>query len=140
MKVQRGFTLLEVLLVLTILGGAGFALAVKLPLDFQVQRLNLTSTQLLSDLRDARQAAMAENTWYQVKFFTYERTYRILRQGTKVKDVPLPEGIKFLNTPQDLTFNAVGNPIPGMTISLVNQKGQKRNVIVAPVAGRIREE
>lgn len=140
MKSSRGLTLLEVLLALAILGGAGFALAIKLPLDFQAKRLELTATVLLSDLRDARQAAMAENTWYQVKFFRYDKYYRILKQGTKVKDVPLQEGINFYNTLPDLTFNAVGNPIPGMTISLVNQKGQKRNVIVAPVTGRIREE
>lgn len=137
---NRGYSLLEVLLTLALLGGAGFALAVKLPLDFQAQSLNLSTTQLLEDLRDTRQAAMAENTWYYVKFFPTERTYRILREGTKVKEVPLQDGISYFNTVPDLMFNAEGNPIPGMTISLVNRRGQVRKVVVAPVNGRIREE
>lgn len=135
-----GMTLLEVLLVLVILAGAGFTLAVKIPLDFQGQALNLSATMLLEDIRDARQAALAENTWYQVKFATAQRSYRIYREGVKVKEVSLAEGIRFNNTPQDFVLDAGGNPLPGTTISLVNQAGRVRTVVVAPVGGRIREE
>ncbi|KLU58564.1 hypothetical protein CEB3_c45800 [Peptococcaceae bacterium CEB3] len=134
-----GFTLLEVLLTLALLGGAGFVLAVKLPLDFPARQLDLSAAQLLTDLRDTRQAAMAENTWYSVKFFPVERTYRILREGAKVKEVPLQEGVSFMQTVPDLTINARGNPSLGMTVSLINRRGQVRKVIFAPVNGRIRE-
>lgn len=135
-----GFTLLEVLLTLALLGGAGFVLAVKLPLDFPARQLDLSAAELLTDLRDTRQAAMAENTWYCVRFFPVERTYRILREGAKVKEVPLQEGVAFVQTLPQLIINARGNPTEGMTISLINRRGQVRKVIIAPVNGRIREE
>lgn len=139
-KTERGMTLLEVLLALAILAGAGFTMLVKIPLDFQGQALNLSGTMLLEDIRDARQAALSENTWYQVKFVLAQRSYRIYREGVKVKEVSLTDGVRFNNTPQDFVLDASGNPLPGTTISLVNQAGRTRKVVVAPVGGRIREE
>lgn len=140
MKTTRGMTLLEVLLALAILAGSGFTLLVKIPLDAQGQALNFSATLLLEDIREARQAALSENTWYQVKFATVQKSYRVYRENIKVKEVFLEEGIRFYNTPQDVTLDARGNPLPGTTISLANQAGRIRNVIVAPVGGRIREE
>ncbi len=135
-----GFTLLELILVLTILAGAGFVLIIKLPLQSQSRSLSLTSTQLLADLRDTRQAAMAENTWYQVRFFYEPKYYKITRQGVLVKQIELEKGIVFGNKPPDLTFSATGTPSVGMTILLETSAGEQRKVIVAPVSGRIREE
>ncbi|HWQ89359.1 MAG TPA: prepilin-type N-terminal cleavage/methylation domain-containing protein, partial [Desulfitobacteriaceae bacterium] len=68
-KQCQGFTLLELTLVLAILAGSGFFLFIKLPLHLQSQSLSLTSARLLTELRDTRQAALAENTWYQIKFY-----------------------------------------------------------------------
>lgn len=135
-----GYTLLEVILVLSILAGSGFMLLIKLPHNLQNQYLDQAATQLLEELRDTRQAALAENTWYQVKFFYEERYYRILRQGVKVKDVSLGEGVVFVNRLPDLIFNASGTPSVGMTIVLSTTTGEQKKVVVAPVAGRIREE
>lgn len=137
---SKGVTLLELLLVLAILAGSGFALSVKLPANLQNQRLNISSTLLLEDLRDTRQAAMAENTWYSFKFFQQDRFYRISRQGVKVRDVRLQDGVMLLNTPPDLIFNAEGTPSVGLTILLGTSGGDTKKVIVAPVNGRIREE
>lgn len=139
-KAVQGMTLLEVLLVLILLAGAGFSMLVKIPLDFQGQALNLSTTMLLEDIRDARQAALSENTWYQVKFATAQKSYRIYREGVKVKETGLVEGIRFYNTPPDFRLDASGNPLPGSTISLIDGTGRVRNVVIAPVSGRIREE
>ncbi|MFZ3102811.1 MAG: prepilin-type N-terminal cleavage/methylation domain-containing protein [Desulfitobacteriaceae bacterium] len=136
----QGFTLLELLLVLAILAGAGFVLIIKLPVQAQSQSLTLTSTQLLAEIRDARQAAMSENTWYQVKFYYEPKYYRIMRQGVLVKQIELEKGIVFGNKPPDLTFSATGTPSVGMTILLETAAGEQKKVIVAPVTGRIREE
>ncbi|GAB6171421.1 prepilin-type N-terminal cleavage/methylation domain-containing protein [Paradesulfitobacterium aromaticivorans] len=136
----RGATLLELLLVLVILAGSTFVLGVKLPGHLQSGRLAQASTQLLEELRDARQAAMSENTWYQVRFFYEDKYYQILRVGTQVRNVRLPDGVSFVTAPQDLQFNAAGIPNVGMTILLRTKSGEERKVIVAPVAGRIREE
>ncbi|MDA8228396.1 MAG: prepilin-type cleavage/methylation domain-containing protein [Desulfitobacterium hafniense] len=132
-------TLIEVLLALTILAGAGFLLMVKLPVYTGRQALDTSATQLLQELRDARQAALSENTWYQVKFYFTGGYYRIYRQGTKIKDITLPNGVILLNQPPDLIFNAAGAPNNGLTV-LLGSGSIQRKVIVAPVTGRIREE
>ena len=139
-KQGGGFTLLEVLLALTLLAGAGFVLLVKIPVHLQSQHLAQSSTQLLEDLRDIRQAALAENTFYQVNFYQSAGFYRIFRQFTKVKDVALAEGVSFLGQPPDLVFNAAGTPSVGMTIILTAGGAGQKKVVVAPVGGRIREE
>ncbi len=136
----KGFTLLELVLVLAILAGTGFLLVLKLPVQVHRHNLALTSAQLLAELRDTRQAAMSENTWYQVKFYGEPRYYRIMRQTVLVKQIDLEEGIIFGNKPPELIFNAAGTPSVGMTILLENPEGERKKVIVAPVSGRIREE
>ena len=138
---DKGFTLLEMLLVLILLSGAGFVLLVKLPIHFDKERLAFESTQLLEEIRDTRQAALAENNWYAVKFYPQEgdHHYQVFRQGTKVKDVHLKEGIKFLGQPGNLTFNAAGRSV-GATIVLTGPSGERKSVVIAPVGMRIREK
>ena len=137
---DRGVTLLEMLLVLVLLAGAGFVLLIKLPVNLERERLAFATTQLLEDIRDTRQAALAENTWYTIKFYYQagDQHYQIFRQGTRVKDVYFKEGILFFGSAQDLSFNAMGRG-GGSTIILTNSKGERRNIIVAPVGMRIRE-
>ena len=138
---ERGFTLLEMMLVLLLVSGAGFVLLIKLPIYFEKERLVFATTQLLEEMRDARQAALAENNWYMVKFYYQagDHHYQIYRQGTRVKDVYFKDGIQFFGSPKDLTFNAYGRGV-GSTIVLTNSKGERRSVIIAPVGMRIREE
>ncbi|MDR3586644.1 MAG: prepilin-type N-terminal cleavage/methylation domain-containing protein [Desulfosporosinus sp.] len=138
---ERGFTLVELLLVLILLSGAGFVLLIKLPINFAQQHLDLASTQLLEEIRDVRQAALAENNWYQVKFYLQngDNHYQIFRQGTRLKDVHLKDGIQFVGQPADLMFNATGRSV-GTTIVLTNSAGERRSVVVAPVGMRIREK
>jgi len=95
---DQGYALLEMLLVLILLSGAGFVLLIKLPINFERQNLAFTTTQLLEEIRDTRQAALAENNWYQFKFYVQngDHNYKIFRQGTRVKDVHLQEEIKFV--------------------------------------------
>lgn len=143
---NSGFSLLEVLLVLTLLAGAGFVLLVKLPVQLENRNLSLASTQMTQELRDARQSALAENTWYEVRFFPEANNYKVLKEGnTLVKSIPLPEKIKFYNRPNTIRFSSSGTPIftgtPPLTgtISLTNGKNT-RNIITALITGRVREE
>ena len=138
---ERGFTLVELLLVLILLSGSGFVLLIKLPINFAQQHLDLASTQLLEEIRDVRQTALAENNWYQVKFYLQngDNHYQIFRQGTRLKDVHLKDGIQFVGQPADLMFNATGRSV-GTTIVLTNSAGERRSVVVAPVGMRIREK
>lgn len=139
---DRGYTLLEVLLVLILLAGAGFVLLIKLPMNFEKQHLAFATTQLLEDIRDVRQTAMAENTWYEMKFYVSEgdHHYKIFRRGiTRMKESHFKDGVEFFGQPHNFTFNAAGKSV-GDTIVLINPSGEKRSVIIAPVGMRIREE
>ena len=138
---DRGYTLLEMLLVLILLSGAGFVLLIKLPINFEQQRLAFATTQLLEEIRDVRQTALAENNWYEVKFYLQDgdHNYKIFRQGTRVKDVHFKDGIQFVGQPGNLIFNASGRSV-GTTITLTNPSGERRSVVVAPVGMRIREK
>ncbi len=142
---DRGFTLLEMMLVLILLAGSGFYLLIKLPVNFEKQRLAFATTQLLEEIRDVRQAALAENTWYDVKFYYQagDHHYQIFRQGKRIKDIYFKDGIEFFGSPGDkdgvLRFNASGRS-QGTTITLINSSDEQRSVIVAPVGMRIREK
>jgi prepilin-type N-terminal cleavage/methylation domain-containing protein len=143
---DRGFSLLEVLLVLTLLAGAGFVLLVKLPVQIENRNLSIASTQLIQEIRDAQHSALSENVWYEVRFYASENTYRIVKEGnTFVKSVALPEKINFVNqpstirlTPSGMTYFIGGTPLSG-TVSLSNGKNT-RNIITALITGRVREE
>ncbi|TGE34203.1 prepilin-type N-terminal cleavage/methylation domain-containing protein [Desulfosporosinus sp. Sb-LF] len=138
---DQGFTLLEILLVLILLAGSGFYLLIKLPVNFEKQRLAFESTQLLEDIRDARQAALAENNWYAVNFYyqTGDHHYQIFRQGKMIKNVYFEDGIEFFGSPKNLSFNALGRSV-GTTIILTTPSGVRRSIVVAPVGMRIREK
>jgi len=138
---DRGYTLLEMLLVLILLSGAGFVLLIKLPVNFEQQRLAFATTQLLGEIRDVRQAALAENNWYEVKFFVQngDNYIKIYRQATKVKEVHFKDGVQFVGKPSDFKFNDSGRS-EGKTIVLTNASGQQKSVVIAPVGMRIREK
>jgi prepilin-type N-terminal cleavage/methylation domain-containing protein len=138
-----GFTLLELLLVLTILAGSGFILLAKISLQSQNRNLAIAGTRMLEELREARQAAMTENTWYRVNFYPDNNSYRVINSAELVKEVFLPAGVKFLGypNPDHVVFNALGMPAQGTTVRLGTENGKEgRNIIIASVGGRIREE
>ena len=139
---ERGFTLLEIMLVLILLSGAGFVLLIKLPIHLEKERLTFATTQLLEEVRDTRQAALAENNWYEIVFYTPDgdNNYRIFRQGTRVKEIHLTNGIKFVGQPVPVRFLANGQTPKGATIVLTNPSGEQRSVVIAPVGMRIREK
>ncbi|WP_407308248.1 prepilin-type N-terminal cleavage/methylation domain-containing protein [Desulfosporosinus sp. SB140] len=138
---EHGFTLLEMLLVLTLVASAGFVLLLKPPIHIERDRLAFMTTQLLEEIRDTRQAALAENDWYQVKFYPQagDHHYQIFREGTRIKDIHLKDGVQFLGQPENLLFNASGRSV-GTTITLTNSLGEHRSVVIAPVGMRIKEK
>ncbi len=143
-KGSQGFTLLEMLLVLLLLAGTGFILLVKIPVHMEERNLSLASTRLIQDIREARQSSLAENTWYELRFFPGNDTYRIYGNGVLVRTRSLPKGITFANSPTDIRFSATGTTIfPGVyptgTVALTNGKSIRR-VITALISGRVREE
>lgn len=138
-KQKSGYSILEVLLVLTLLAGAGFLLLIQIPHNIEQKRMEITVEAMLDDLREVQQAAIAENIWYRVKFYPATKEYRIFKQGDFVRSVTLSEGVEYGNSPGELTFLPTGAPGMGMTIILITPNLERR-VIIAPVLGRIRLE
>ncbi|KUO58788.1 MAG: prepilin cleavage protein [Gracilibacter sp. BRH_c7a] len=138
-KKSSGYSLLEILLVLTLLAGAGFLLLIQIPHNLELKEMEISSEIMLNDLREVQQAAIAENVWYRVKFYPHTKEYRIFRQGDFIRSVGLSEGVQYGNTPSELTLLPTGAPVTGMTIILTTSN-LERKVIIAPVMGRIRLE
>jgi len=136
---KAGHTLLEVLLVLTIIAGAGFLVLIHIPHSMEQRRIEISSEIMLEDLRETQQAAIAENCWYRIKFFRETNEYMIFRQGVFVRSVSLAEGVNYGNNPDELTLLPSGAPSAGITVILTSGKLERR-VIAAPVMGRIRLE
>lgn len=134
-----GFYLMEVLLVLLLLAGAGFLLLIQIPYNLEQKGMEISSGRMIDDLREAQQAAIAEKVWYRVKFYPETDEYRVFKQGQIIHSVSLEKGVSFGNKPEDLTFLPTGAPDRGMTIILTSAKSERR-VIIAPVMGRIRLE
>jgi prepilin-type N-terminal cleavage/methylation domain-containing protein len=136
---SSGYTLLEVLLVLALLAGAGYLLLIRIPHHMPDSNLEKASSALLDDLRVTQQAAISCNTWYRVRFFPSAGRYMIFKESGLIRSVSLPEGVCFDNRQLDLTFSAAGTPGQGMSVILAAGNSRKK-VIVAPVTGRIRME
>jgi len=136
---KTGYTLLEILLVLMILAGAGFFLLIQIPNDTQEKGIELSALRLLEDLREVQQAAMADNIWYKVKFYPATSTYKIFRQGEFIRSVVFQEGVRFGNSPPEVIFQPIGAPTVGMTVVLKTTE-KERHVIIAPIMGRMRIE
>ncbi|MGI5901939.1 MAG: prepilin-type cleavage/methylation domain-containing protein [Desulfitobacteriia bacterium] len=134
-----GYTLLEILLVLTIVVGLGMTLLISKPVNVDKRNLSIAATELAENLREIQQAALADNVWYKTKFYFYAGEYRIYKQNSLVRTVKLPERVSFGDIPPELIFTTSGAPNVGMTIRLRAGK-LERKVIVAPVMGRIRIE
>jgi len=123
---ERGFTILEMLIVLSIA-------AILVALSFTTwsnytaqQRLRYAAVQVASGLREAEERAKAERTIYTVTFTASSSTYPITRTSGGFNDnAALPPGV----TPQTsdtVTFDAFGQP-GGVahTITLVNTAGTR---------------
>lgn len=138
-KNSSGYSLLEILLVLTILAGTGFFLLLQIPHDLQERKIEISSARLLADLRETQQAAITGGVWYKVKFYSSTNEYKLFKQGEYIRTVVLQKGVSFGNSSTEITFNPTGAPVPGMTV-ILKAGNLERRVIVAPVMGRIRLE
>ncbi len=127
--------MLAVLLLISILGSVSFSVGAQ---TLDNYRLEKAAKQLVSDLRETREKAIAENVWQQIKFYPSSNMYRILKAGVRVEDVTLDKGVTLKSGYLDISFYPTGVPSVGATIILGNNRGKELKVIIAPVTGRVR--
>lgn len=141
---QRGFTLLEVILAIAILGIILSIATPNLQKPLARYRLKSTGMQLATDLRWVRQQsiygkAVMVNIWFSLSNDIY-----IIRENTKViLQRTLPPGIEFIEIElqqNPLTFSLAGAPGGGGRIGLKNAYGETCYVYIMPSSGRIRVE
>lgn len=142
---SRGMTLLEMMLVISILG---LMLGVVVPIFHRtlVQlQLNGSAQQLAADLRHWQQRAISEeNSGLKVLINTQPPNYYYLLKENSVisKQVVLTDKVAELTTNftgNGFTFTLRGTPhTGGGFIRLMDRYGRERYVIITPVTGRVR--
>lgn len=138
-----GFTLIEIVFVLAIMAVLA---AIALPnwgTLLPTYHLNSAARQVQSELHRAKSRAVAENTRYDLVF---SATGFVIKKNTNTCDSPsyasgtesrsLPEGVS-ISSSNTLCFTPRGTSNGG-TVSLCNNKGAGKNVVVLSSSGRVR--
>lgn len=137
LKSKAGFTLLELILVIVILGilaGLIYPAAAEI---IDKQKLHSTAKEIMSDMRRAQQLAIAKETTFRLIFNHTLNKYFIkdVIANKTIKEVALPKGIIFYHS-KIIEFFPNGTT-QNETITL--QNGRKQNLfIVTFMTGRMR--
>lgn len=142
----RGFSLLELLLVISLIAVLAGTALVTGPRLFAGWRLAAAARQIVMDLKLARARAILTSATHRVHFFTADSTYRHERQrpsGTYDPITPatrLPADVAIANCTaagSGISFRPRGNAGAFGTVSLRNGYGEQRAVVV-DIVGRVR--
>lgn len=145
LRTSRGFTLLEVMVVLAILS---IVTAIGIP-NFRghmhQMRLESAALQMVADIRYLQQLAMAkeeETSNYYITFTPGLNRYRLHRNTPAFKIVDLPPGVNLESTNFEnhrLRINIRGLPPTGGTVILYSEGAKKHKyVVVSTITGRVR--
>jgi len=143
---KKGFTLIELMIVIAIIGILAGILAPNLKNYMAQRRLNGAARQVMGDLMAARMKAVSLNQRVKVSFIDSHQ-YEIWNDANSDGTVDNDEGDDIAKDIHqdyhDVTFSATANPVfqprgtvsPGTTVTLTNSSGS-RYVKVA-IAGRV---
>jgi prepilin-type N-terminal cleavage/methylation domain-containing protein len=153
-----GFSLLELLAVLTILGIVGSITVFQLTPLFSHLRFNAGVRKVVSDLQLVRMKAVAQNQRFRVTFRPDSHDYIIEKASGdswtrqvlhtyRTADapeaaIPLPKGVHItaVNSGGDVIFVPRGHIDAGMTLSLSSANEEYTRRIIFSLAGRVRIE
>lgn len=145
----NGFTLLEVLIVITFLGLITGIVIPKYHQTINHQQLRAIGDELINDLRYVQQRAMAEGGYFDIRFYQFANPprYLIYKETGLLKRKDMPLGIlitdvtfPILGPAQGVRFIFSGISSPGGTVEFTNSYGKKVRVITTPVTARVRLE
>ncbi|MGF7185845.1 prepilin-type N-terminal cleavage/methylation domain-containing protein [Desulfitispora alkaliphila] len=151
MNKSRGFTFLEVLAVVTLIGLLTAVTLPQLASALEKWKLQAIAEELKQDMRYAQQAALAQGDYCDVRFYihTQPQHYRVVKNLEIVKVRDMPEGIRIEmvnfnslspgNVPT-VRFRNKGTVAQGGTVLLKSDKDNYIRIIVTVNTGRIRIE
>jgi prepilin-type N-terminal cleavage/methylation domain-containing protein len=126
---DRGFSLIELLVVLAIVSLLVGASAVGFNIARTPRMLGLAAAQIVADLRAAQQRARLERVEYVVTFSVGSGHYGIARvEGGGVQRVKLPRGVVISATTwraHRVTFSTFGDPHQTGKIHIRNRAGER---------------
>lgn len=143
---RRGFTLLEALIALALLGVLA---AIGVPTaQRQIERWRIAAAarQVVMDLKVARGRAIIGGAAHRLRFAVPGDSYRLERQrpggayAAVGPSTPLPDGVRVVDCTaagDGIGFRPRGHAITFGTVTLRNGRGDERRVIV-DIAGRMR--
>lgn len=143
----RGFTLIEVVVVIAILGVLAMAAISLFSGTNQKKNLDVAARGIAADMQYVQQKNVNGLPAYQLSLDKANKLYRILYDGVNTeKTVRLPAGVEIVGTTfATISFNDDGTLANHITdgndyveVRLTNQTSQVRYVIVQLVTGRIR--
>lgn len=141
MRNRRGFTSIELIIVIMCLSVLSAIVIVKNPFSMSDYSA-VASDQLVADIRVTQLKAAGTKIRQNIRFNLNTSTYE-LREGTTVietkklaKDV-LIKTASFGSTSNVLTFNTLGEPSSGGTVTLGDSAGAYVTITVYAITGRV---
>lgn len=136
---KKGFTLIEVLLVIGIMGIIAAAYFSASQFQQQSKALSAAVRGLITDLRYAQQLSVTDQMVHGIQIFTASDSYKMIRFSTTTVeffDKDLPAGITFQDvsgfTSDEVRFNAYGAVTEDGTITLVNTESSTTTIEIRP--------
>jgi prepilin-type N-terminal cleavage/methylation domain-containing protein len=142
MKSEKGFTLLEMLLVLVIFSSI---LTIALPGIRRIEaywQLQSVTQRIVADLRESQAFAMAHSDYHEIRFAIFDPLYAVYEGVTRVRSVEYPKGIfypyGYLQLPYNhVRFDGAGHVTTSGTIPLVNAYGDRTTIVIYMHTGRV---
>lgn len=125
-KLIKGFSLVEILISLAIIG---IVASISIPyIRTAISNITLTNTakEIVTDLRDAQQLTVGEQTPYYAQFIEETDKYQIIKEsnGVIIKEKIMPSELEIYSinglTDNKVKFNYFGASIESGTIILLN--------------------
>lgn len=142
---QRGFTLLEVLMAIVLVGTLSAIAVPEIHQQLDRWRLSSATRQVVMDLKVARARAIAAGAAHRLHF-AVGGGYRLERQrisgtyGAVGPAVNLPTGVRVVDCTaagDAVAFRPRGHAVTFGSVTLENAAGDRRRVVV-DIAGRLR--